>query len=80
MNIRQANFKDSFLQIQHISVHPEEQRHGVGTALIKRAEELAQEIGVKKIQLSSWDFNITAHTFFERHGFTKVAYRFWRYQ
>jgi N-acetylglutamate synthase-like GNAT family acetyltransferase len=55
------------------------QRNGVGMALMKQAEELARELGVKKIQLSSWDFNTQAHTFFERHGFAKIEHRFLRY-
>jgi len=72
-------YANRFLQIEHISVHPEAQRHGVGTALIEQAEKLAKELGVTKIQLNSWDFNTKAHTFFETHGFTKIEHRFWRY-
>ena len=73
------NYVSRFLQIEHISVQPEAQRQGVGTALINRAEELAREINVTRIQLSSWNFNTKAHTFFERHGFAKFEHRFWLY-
>jgi GNAT superfamily N-acetyltransferase len=66
------------LMIDQISVRPAARGQGVGTELIRRAEELAKELGVQKIQLGSWDFNIAAHRFFERHGFTKFHYRFWR--
>ncbi|HKY55821.1 MAG TPA: GNAT family N-acetyltransferase [Anaerolineales bacterium] len=72
-------YPNRFLQIEHISVRPEAQGHGVGAALIQRAAKLAGEIGVTKIQLSSWDFNTRAHTFFEKHGFAKIEYRFWSY-
>jgi diamine N-acetyltransferase len=72
-------YPNRFLQIEHISVRPDAQQQGAGTALIKRVDILAREIGVTKIQLSSWDFNRPAHTFFERHGFAKFEYRFWRY-
>lgn len=71
-------YANRFIQIEHISVRPNAQRHGVGAALMKRAEELAGEIGVKKIQLNSWDFNLQAHTFFEKHGFSKIEHRFWK--
>lgn len=67
-----------FLHIDHISVRPNAQRHGIGKALMNRVEELAREIGVTKIQLDSWDFNTEAHHFFERLGFKKFNYRFWR--
>lgn len=68
-----------FLQIEHISVRPDAQNHGVGEVLMQRAAKLAREIGVTKIQLSSWDFNTQAHTFFEKHGFSKIEHRFWSY-
>ena len=72
-------YPNRFLQIEHISVQPEAQRHGVGEALMQRAAKLAREIGVTKIQLHSWDFNTQAHTFFEKHGFAKIEHRFWRF-
>ena len=71
-------YTNRFLQIEHISVLPDQQRQGVGTALMNRVEELAREIGVTKIQLDSWGFNTEAHTFFERMDFEKFNFRFWR--
>ena len=67
-----------FLQIEHISVRRDVQRQGVGRALMDQAEKLALELGVTKTQLDSWDFNAEAHTFFERLGFAKFNFRFWR--
>lgn len=72
-------YPNRFLQIEHISVRPEAQRHGVGEALMQRAAKLAREIDVTKIQLHSWNFNTQAHTFFEKHGFAKIEHRFWSY-
>ena len=72
-------YANRFLQIEHISVRPDAQRHGIGAALLTQVEKLARELGVTKIQLSSWDFNTDAHTFFERLGFVKFEHRFWRY-
>ena len=71
-------YTNRFLQIEHISVRPDAQRHGVGAALMDQAEKLARELGVTKIQLDSWDFNIEAHAFFEKFGFEKFDFRFWR--
>ena len=71
-------FVNRFLQIEHISVQSAVQHRGVGGALMQRVEELARELRVKKIQLSSWVFNTNAHAFFEKQGFIKFEYRFWK--
>jgi len=71
-------YANRFLHIDQISVRPNAQRRGVGTALMNQVEKLAGELGVSKIQLDSWDFNTQAHVFFERLGFEKFDYRFWR--
>lgn len=70
------NYANRFLNVEHISVSPDAQGQGIGAALLKRVEELAQEIGVTKIQLGSWNFNTPAHAFFEKHGFEKIEHRF----
>jgi GNAT superfamily N-acetyltransferase len=67
------------LHVDHISVRPGARGRGVGTALIKEAEMLAQGLNVQRIQLDSWDFNQDAHLFFERLGFQKFNFRFWRH-
>jgi GNAT superfamily N-acetyltransferase len=71
-------YTNRFLQIEQISVRPDARRHGAGAALLNRVEELAREMGVTKLQLDSWEFNTEAHTFFERLGFEKFDFRFWR--
>ena len=71
-------YPNRFLQIDQLSVRPDAQGRGAGTALMDQVEKLARELGVSKIQLDSWDFNTKAHTFFEGLGFEKFDYRFWR--
>ena len=71
-------YPNRFLHIDQVSVRPDAQRRGVGTALMDQVEKLARELGVSKIRLDSWDFNTRAHTFFEALGFEKFNYRFWR--
>jgi ribosomal protein S18 acetylase RimI-like enzyme len=68
-----------FLYIDQISVQPAAQGRGIGTALLEQAQALAKELNVQRIQLDSWTFNLGAHKFFERNGFEKSIYRFWRH-
>jgi ribosomal protein S18 acetylase RimI-like enzyme len=72
------NFAFRFLQIEHISVRTAGRRRGIGTGLMAQAEALAKELGVTLMQLDSWEFNTTAHDFFESQGFEKFDYRFWK--
>ena len=67
-----------YLLIDQISVRPQARGRGVGAALMEQAEILAGELGVRKIWLDSWDFNINAHAFFEGVGFVKFMHRFWK--
>ena len=67
------------LHIDQISVRPAAQGRGVGVALMQQAETVAREWGAERIQLESWDFNTSAHAFFEQLGFQKFHYRFWRH-
>ncbi len=67
------------LLIDQISVRPTARGKGVGAALMQQAESLARQLGVQRIHLDSWDFNLNAHEFFEHMGFQKFNFRFWKY-
>lgn len=67
-----------FLLVNQICVRPNAQRKGIGTALLKQAENHARELGVAKLQLDSWEFNLGAHACFEKFSFEKFNYRFWK--
>jgi len=71
-------FSSRYLHVDQISVRPGSRGRGIGTALIEQAETLARELSMDKVQLDSWDFNIKAHSFFERMGYQKFNFRFWR--
>jgi ribosomal protein S18 acetylase RimI-like enzyme len=71
-------FAMRFLLVDQISVRPQAQGRGVGSALLAQADDLAQESDVSTIQLNSWGFNTSAHAFFEHHGYEKFNLRFWR--
>jgi GNAT superfamily N-acetyltransferase len=66
------------LLVDQISVRPTARGQGVGAALMQAAETLARELSVQRIHLDSWDFNLGAHAFFERMGYQKFNFRFWR--
>ena len=72
-------FPARILLLDQISVSPEARGNGIGAALLKQAELLAGKWEVDRIVLDSWDFNVRAHAFFERSGFQKFMYRFWRH-
>jgi GNAT superfamily N-acetyltransferase len=52
--------------LEHLYVHPQEQNHGVGTALL----EVAKERRPHGLRLWVFQKNTGARRFYERHGFT----------
>lgn len=66
------------LHVEHVGVRPAAQRRGIGAALMAQVENLARELGVRRIQLESWSFNTGAHGFFESLGYQKFNHRFWK--
>ncbi len=60
--------------VWHVYVHPEHQRRGVGTALMKRVEERARELGLRKLRLITHGRAYWAIRFYERLGFRVVDY------
>lgn len=72
-------FATRTLLVDQISVRPEAQGQGIGAALMREAEVLAAELQVQRIVLDSWDFNTKAHKFFEKQGFSKFTFRFWKW-
>ncbi len=63
--------------IHQIGVEPVYQRHGIGTALVQAAKQLASELGIGTLGLNTWFFNEGAIAFFERQGFETYNYRMW---
>lgn len=71
-------FVRDYVLIDQISVEPEMQGRGAGSALMGRVDALAQDLGVQQILLDSWIFNTHAHRFFERHGYAVFNLRMWK--
>jgi len=71
-------FARRYILIDQISVRPEAQGQGVGKALIQQVEIIARELGITLIELGSWDFNTSAHGFFEKMGYSKRYFELWK--
>jgi ribosomal protein S18 acetylase RimI-like enzyme len=71
-------FARRYILIDQISVRPQAQGQGVGKALLQQVEIAAGELGIPRIQLGSWDFNDSAHGFFQRMGYEKRYFEFWK--
>ncbi|TSJ47992.1 GNAT family N-acetyltransferase [Fluviicola chungangensis] len=57
------------LYIDQISVLPEHQKTGAGKMLMQKAEQLARENSIKKIELDHWTANKVAATYFRKNGY-----------
>ena len=56
--------------IRQLAVFPEYQRQGVGTALLRKARDRSPAV----LRLFTFQRNVAARAFYERHGFTAVAF------
>jgi len=56
--------------IRHLAVFPAFQRRGIGTALLRTA----QAASPTELRLFTFQRNAAARAFYERHGFTAVAF------
>ena len=55
--------------IRHFAIFPEHQRRGIGTALLQRARELSPT----ELRLFTFQRNVVARAFYDKHGFAVVA-------
>lgn len=64
------------MRIIALAVKEEYQNKGIGTALVKAAEEYAKDNGVTVIGVNSGLQRLPAHSFYEKQGFYKKGYSF----
>ncbi|MHB8333484.1 MAG: GNAT family N-acetyltransferase [Acidimicrobiales bacterium] len=57
------------LYLEQIGVAPSQRRRGVGHELFNAVRELANQVAARRIVLTTWEFNLEAHRFFESEGF-----------
>lgn len=60
-------------EIEQLYIHPAAQRRGIGTALLALAKATARKAGTV-LELSTFQCNNGARSFYESHGFTPVAF------
>ena len=53
-------------------------RHGVGRALLERAERWALDKGATQVELVVWEFNKGAIAFYEELGYKTISRRMWK--
>ncbi len=61
------------VQMRQVAVHPDYQRDGVGTRMVKFAEHVARDNGFRKMTLNA---RKTAVPFYEKLGYTTVGDEF----
>jgi len=58
--------------IWYIFVHPEYQRRGIGTALLRKAEGILSREGAKRVWAITSPDNIKTRLFFEKNGYRRI--------
>ena len=60
-------------EIDHLSVHPDAQRKGVGTWLLQKAEAKAKELNARIVQCTIRVGNEASENLFKKYGFNETA-------
>ncbi len=64
--------------VDQISVLSAYRRSGAGKMLLQRAEQLAQEMGIKRLELDHWSTNTVAATWFRKNGYSLFKERLFK--
>jgi len=67
-----------YIEIDAIVVDEAYRSRGIGTDLLASAETWAITLGCDGIQLSVWEFNRRARSFYQSHGYTTAMRRMWK--
>ena len=70
------NIDEEYMQVSALAVPTELQNKGIGTKLLKWAEDYAENNGVRNIVLTSRLHRTDAHAFYERNGYSIKSYGF----
>ena len=61
-------FAQTILEVSQIGVALSARRRGVGHELMNAVRERAEQVSARRIILTTWEFNVDAHRFFESEG------------
>ncbi|MCI2148108.1 GNAT family N-acetyltransferase [Bifidobacterium crudilactis] len=64
---------DDAMEIERLYILTRFKRHGLGTSLIRQAEETAMAQGASTIWLGVWEHNEPARSFYTSRGFVKTG-------
>jgi len=67
-----------YAEIVALAVSVKTRRDGIGTALVKKAEEWARLNGIHEVGLHSNMKRTEAHIFYEKNGFMKKSFWFYK--
>ena len=70
------NIDGFYSEIVALAVSEKARRGGIGTALVRKAEEWALQNGVREVGLHSNMKRLDAHLFYEKIGYVKKSYWF----
>lgn len=70
LSIEVHHEEEEYIYLDDLSVTREYRNKGIGTSLIKRAEEYAKEIGIHSVYLHVETANISAFRLYKRLGYT----------
>lgn len=65
----------TFVSVENLVVAEEFRQQGIGLALMKHVHLWVEERGIKQIQLTVWDFNEGALSFYENLGYKMLHHR-----
>ena len=68
------NIEGHYSQIMALAVSEKAQRNGIGTALMRKAEEWSLSHGITDIGVNSNIKRFAAHAFYEKNGYVKSSY------
>lgn len=60
----------NYIHIHQLIVGNENRQKGIATALVDKVFAFACEMSIERIDLTVWNFNDAAHSFFQKTGFT----------
>ena len=70
------NIDGFYAEIAALAVSEKARRGGIGTALVRKAEEWALQNDVREVELHSNMKRLDAHLFYEKIGYVKKSYWF----
>ena len=70
-----SGIDDDTVHLVRITVHPDAQRCGVGSALMEHALETYRKMGLRNVTLNTQLDNVASHHLYEKYGFRRLGER-----